>query len=411
MRDLAAQLAVSPSTVSRAFGELRRRGLVSTRDRGGSRVGERPPIGGIPAPAAVPPGVVDLATGNPDPRLLPALSSASAAQRPDWTQRLYGEPSSMAELVEPVVEHVLRARASPPVAAAPARGLVVSGAMDGIERALTAALSGPSLVALEDPGYDSLIALVRALGHEPVPMPLDARGPTPDGVVRALDAGVRAMIVTNRAQNPTGAALDGDRARALTSVLAGHDDVFLVEDDHLGDVSGADLHSLAGATEHWMHVHSFAKSLGPDLRVAVAVGDPRTVGRMEGRQSLGPGWVSGILQGTVVAMLRDPDTARALDGARVAYTGRREALTRALSDAGFPVQARSGFNVCVPVPDEAAAVAGLLTRGWAVASGVRYRLSSAPAIRVTVSALHAGRAEEFVADLAEAVHRPPRRSG
>jgi hypothetical protein len=57
------------------------------------------------------------------------------------------------------------------------------------------------------------------------------------------------------------------------------------------------------------------------------------------------------------------------------------------------------MNVWVPVPDETGAVARLLHAGWAVAPGARFRLGSAPGIRLTVTP----QAQADVADVAAAV--------
>src|SRR5918912_955106 len=83
IRGLAAAAGVSPMTVTTAYRELRRRGLVSAAGRRGTRVSEQPPLPVTAAPL-VPPGSRDLATGNPDPELLPSLVPALArfAARP-----------------------------------------------------------------------------------------------------------------------------------------------------------------------------------------------------------------------------------------------------------------------------------------------------------------------------------------
>src|SRR5918911_3961288 len=77
IRDLAAAAGVSPMTVTTAYRELRRRGLISAAGRRGTRVNEQPPLPVTAAPF-VPPGARDLATGNPDPALLPPLATALA---------------------------------------------------------------------------------------------------------------------------------------------------------------------------------------------------------------------------------------------------------------------------------------------------------------------------------------------
>ncbi len=60
----------------------------------------------------------------------------------------------------------------------------------------------------------------------------------------------------------------------------------------------------------------------------------------------------------------------------------------------------------MPVPDEAGVAARLLARGWAVATGARFRLRSAPAIRVTVTGLDQDAVREFAEAVVEAA-RPP----
>ena len=132
-------------------------------------------------------------------------------------------------------------------------------------------------------------------------------------------------------------------------------------------------------------MRSAAKAYGPDLRLAVLTGDAVTVDRVHGRQRLGPGWVSRLLQKAVVHLW----TSGAVDVVAVsdAYGRRRDALISALGARGVAAYGRSGMNVWIPVPDETGAVARLLHAGWAVAPGARFRMSAPPGIRITVSPL------------------------
>ncbi len=88
--------------------------------------------------------------------------------------------------------------------------------------------------------------LAPALGLRTVPVRVDDEGPVPDDVRRALEAGARALIVTDRAQNPTGAAVGAAPARALRPVLKEHPDVLLVEDDHGHRIVDLPLHPWPG---------------------------------------------------------------------------------------------------------------------------------------------------------------------
>jgi DNA-binding transcriptional MocR family regulator len=275
---------------------------------------------------------------------------------------------------------------------------------------LEAHLRAGDRVAVEDPGYPAVFDLVAALGLIAEPMPIDDAGPLPDAVAQALRGGVDAIVVTPRGQNPTGAAIDAPRARELRRVLARHPGTLVIEDDHAGPVSGVPVVSLCHDRERFAVVRSVSKSLGPDLRLALLSGDATTIARVEGRQSVGTGWVSHLLQDLVLALWSDPATEQRLRRAAETYATRRETLLRALASHGVTAHGRSGLNVWVPVPEEAAAVAALAEVGFAVRAGERYRLRSGPAIRVTVSGLAPRDAERLAAALAGSLRPPARRA-
>jgi len=402
MRELAARLGVNPNTVAAAYRVLRERGVIETDGRRGSRVRARPATTGREhIRVEVPEGVRDVAAGNPDPALLPPLAAAFAAAAGQGDRRpvLYGETA-----VEPELERIARADLDAdgvpdgPVA-------VTSGSLDAIERVLAAHLKPGDAVGVEDPGWGSLLDLVPALGLRTVPVGVDDDGPLPDDVRAGLAAGARALIVTDRAQNPTGAVVTATRARALRSVLRQHPKTLLIEDDHGHRIVDLPLHPLAGTTRHWALVRSVAKAYGPDLRLAVLTGDAVTVDRVRGRQQLGPGWVSRITQRAVVRLWTDGAVdARAV---AAAYGRRRNALIGALAERGVAAHGRSGMNVWIPVPDETGAVARLLHAGWAVAPGARFRMSAPPGIRVTVSALAEAETEPLADAIAAAVGPAP----
>lgn len=406
VRALAADLGVSAATVAKAYAELRRRGVVSTAGRAGTRVRHRPAVDSRASrDLAVPAGTLDLASGAPDPRLLPdhtaALARVAATAGPPGGYREAG--------VLPALRDLARARLAADGVVVPDAGLTVtSGALDAIERLLSAHLRPGDRVAVEDPGWANLLDLVAALGLEPVPVPVDDDGPTPDGLRRALERGARAVVVTARAHNPTGAAVGAGRARALRDVLARHPGTLLVEDDHAAELSPVPLHPLAGATDAWAFIRSVSKPYGPDLRFAVLAGDEATVARVVGRMRLGAGWVSTLLQRLVVELWTDAGVRADVARARDEYAARRSALVAALARHGVPASGRTGVNVWVPVRDETRTVAALRDRGVAVAPGSLYRLASPPGVRITVGPLAADDVEPLAAQVAGAVAGPGR---
>jgi DNA-binding transcriptional MocR family regulator len=225
----------------------------------------------------------------------------------------------------------------------------------------------------------------------------------------ALEGGARAVVVTPRGQNPTGATFSRKRAGSLRDELEPFPDVLVVEDDHLGSVGDSPRRTLVGGRDRWAAVRSLAKSFGPDLRVAILTGDADTVDQVSGRLLLGPQWVSHILQQLAVALWTDGDVVALLTRARVLYGERRQGFVDRLAALGISVSAPSGLNVWIPVSDEASVVSELVQRGWAVAGGGPFRLRAEPAIRITTSTLEAPDAESLAADIAGAL-APVRRT-
>jgi DNA-binding transcriptional MocR family regulator len=399
VRALAGELGVSPSTVSAALGDLRSRGLIVTHERSRSRVSWRPPLGGALGRPAVPAGARDLASGNPDPALLPdPMPFLRRLERP--TQLYGGEPTV------PELRALAEAEFSAAGIATDAIG-VTSGALDGIERALQANLRPGDLVAVEDPGFAGVFDLLRALGLALRPVPIDDKGMLPGELAAALDEGAGAVVLNPRGQNPTGASLDEERAGELRAALERAPSALVVEDDHLGPIAGVPRIGLTAGRGRWASALSLAKSLGPDLRLAVLAGDAQTISRVRGRQAVGPQWVSHLLQHLVAAMWADKGVAEALERAAGIYRERRERFGAALAERGIEISATAGIAVWIPVPEEAPVVQSLLSQGWAVMPGAPFRLQSGRAIRITTSTLAGDDAEE----LAEAIRTALQPSG
>ncbi|MEU2421901.1 aminotransferase class I/II-fold pyridoxal phosphate-dependent enzyme [Streptomyces sp. NPDC007851] len=391
VRRLAAELGVSPGTVATAYKELRGRGIVVTRGRGGTVVAPAPAVASR-RPPRVPAGLRDLAGGHPDAALLPGLVPPS---RLSPGARSHRSAPRLARLEEAVrdwigpdgvpVEHVTFAH----------------GALDLIGRILSVELRPGDAVAMEDPGYHHLLDLVPALGLRIVPVAVDDEGMRPDGLSRALRAGVRAVVYSPRAQNPYGGCFSAARRDALAAVLREGSDVLVVENDHASSVTDVPLHSVAGTgLARWVHVRTVSKFLGTDLRWAAAACDATTLARHDGLLLLTSGWVSHLLQETVLGLMTDADTRALVARARTAYSVRRGTLAAELAERGITSHGASGMNLWVPVRDESAVVNGLRSYGWWVAAGARFRLSSGPAVRISTAGLEQADAVRLASDFA-----------
>ncbi|MEB3368895.1 aminotransferase class I/II-fold pyridoxal phosphate-dependent enzyme [Saccharopolyspora mangrovi] len=399
IRGLAAELGVNRNTVAAAYAQLAAAGLVETRRRGGTVVRGVPALDGEGRGAAR--DLVNLADGNPAVEYLPDLRSAFA---PGYSPPLYGHP--------PIDERLaawVDAEMAPDVGDVPRELVLTHGAADAVERLLSAHLTRGDAVAVEDPCFLSSIGTMRLNGYRSVPVPVDADGMTPDGLAAALGAGVRAVVCTPRAHNPTGASLTHERATRLRELLSQHPEVLVVEDDHFSAISAQPYHRITptGAA-HWALVRSVSKFLGPDLRLALVLCDEDSATQVSARLSSTSGWVSHALQHIVAALLHDTETAQLLQRARDSYAERLRSLTDALHEHGIALPPdRDGLNAWIPVQrGEKRLIDAVAARGWAVRGGSDFAVSGrgAHALRVTTSTISPLQAEAFAADLAAVLH-------
>jgi DNA-binding transcriptional MocR family regulator len=409
VRDVARELGVSPTTVSEAWRSLTRAGAILTRGRSGTFVAD---------PAATRPGrrysqlgdptagaARDLSTGVPDHDLLPDLTDA--------LKRIGDGRLTTSYLDAPVLprlEEVLRDRWPFP----PERLTVVDGALDALDRVIGVVVRFGDHVVVENPAFPPLLDLLETVGATVTGVPVDDAGIRPDrlrGVLREVPA--VAVFLQPRAHNPTGASLSPARAAALGDVLREFPDVLVVEDDHAGDIATAAPISLgAHLPTRTVHVASFSKSHGPDLRLAAIGGPAEVIGAVADRRLLGPGWSSRLLQGVLAGLLTDPVAASRVAAARTAYESRRKALLDALRERGVEACAADGINLWMAVDDQQIAMVTLAARGIAVAPGAPFCVTPLDGDHVRITAgLVADGYDELADALAAAASQDSRGSG
>jgi DNA-binding transcriptional MocR family regulator len=399
VRELAAQLQVNRNTAVAAYRLLAQAGVVTARGRAGTV------IAGVEAVAqegyAQDSVLRDIGTGNPDPRRIPQPSAALAGAI--GRRVLYGEP-----VIDPALEERALAWVRDDLPEQTVRITVTNGAVDAVERLLAQALLRDDAVALEDPCFLASIHTVRLGGYRAVPVPVDAEGMTVDGLRAALAAGVRAVICTPRAQNPTGATLSPARAAELRAVLADHPYVLVIEDDHFSMLSQRRYETLIGpGHRRFALIRSVSKFLGPDMCLAVAATDPETAERLAFRLSPGTTWVSHILQRLVLAQLTDETALAQIADAGRHYAERNSAFAAELTAHGLPAEPADGLNLWVELPVQARTVAErLMRRGWLARTGDEFQLAEHPEpshhLRLTIHDLTAEESARLLDDLVDA---------
>ncbi|MFT4030147.1 MAG: aminotransferase class I/II-fold pyridoxal phosphate-dependent enzyme [Protaetiibacter sp.] len=398
IRTLTKSAKVSPGTVALAYKTLADHGYIVVRQGSRARVSAKPPTTRVPR-ASVPSGVRDVTTMTPSLRLLPDVAAmiGPSLYRPQGYDSANATPEFAAAMRAQFARDGIEGELT-----------VTNGALDAIERIADALLRRGDLVLVEDPGWVSSMALLRAKGFDVAGVAIDDEGMIPGALEAALTRRrAAAVLVTPRAQNPLGAAMTEGRAAELREVLDTHPDTLVIEDDHASLVAGAPSVTITRGRGRWAVVRSLSKSFGPDLRIAALASDRETADAVQGRQLLGAGWVSHFTQRLAARLLTDPESLDATTRAEAAYAARRTELVSALATRGIPAHGSSGLTVAIPVVEEADAVAALLTQGWAVQSGGLYRMSATPFVRVCISDFDDGDADAFADALA--THLTPSR--
>lgn len=389
VRDLAKALGVSPATVQESWRALGAVGAIEARGRAGTFV-TRSQFTGVPArylglgsgPALADDGALDLSRGTPDPALLPPLHEAferitANAASTAWTTSYLDDP-----VLPPLRDFLME---SWPFHTDMVT--VVDGALDALSRLVDALVGFGDRVVMESPGFPPLIDLLERAGAEVVSIEMDEQGMCPDAVQESLRLSPVAVFVQPRAQNPTGTSMTRLRASQLAEVLR-TTSAWIIEDDHCGEISVAEDVSIGQfLPDRCIHIRSYSKSHGPDLRIAAVGGPASVIEALIARRMLGPGWTSRILQAALLDLLTHVDSAVIVGAARDAYARRGAMFREGLRDRGVVPSPGDGINVWVPVEDERAALINLAAAGVRVAPGYPFLVAGGSGIRITTGRL------------------------
>ncbi|RPE28775.1 aminotransferase-like domain-containing protein [Kitasatospora cineracea] len=436
-RELVERYRVSPVSVSRAIRELVAEGVVVSRPGAGvfraeprpgpaargdfswqevalSAEAGAPPArvvdasGVLAALALAPPEVVDLNSGYPHASLLPeralAGALARAARRPGAWGRppLEGLPELRGWFAREVGGGVTAAEV-----------LITAGGQSALTCALRSLAPPGAPVLVESPTYPGLLAIARAAGLRPVPVPVDADGVIPERLAEAFAvSGARLFVCQPLFQNPTGTVLPAGRRRAVLAA-AKRAGAFVVEDDFarlLAHPGAGELPTPLVADDPdgtVVHVRSLTKAASPSLRVGALVARGPALARLRSVQAVDSFFVPRPLQEAALELVTSADWPRHLRALARELADRQQLFAAALARRAPallpPLLPRGGFHLWLPLPaqlDPAAFTAAALRHGVALSPGRNY-FTAEPAPRTRVSLA----AAETRAQLATAVDR------
>ncbi|HEX2093712.1 MAG TPA: PLP-dependent aminotransferase family protein [Longimicrobiaceae bacterium] len=269
-RELAERLGVNLSTVTRAYTEAKRRGLLAGRVGQGTYVKASHPAGGWGAEVAE--GVIDLSFSVPPEPEDVAIEASLAAvleeiqqDRAELRRALHYTPPGGAARDREAGGRFLRARS---LDAPMERLLVCAGAQHALAITLPA-LAGPGEVVLTEqltyPGVRSLAAMLR-IRLEGVA--IDREGILPDAFREACRRHrPRALFCVPTIQNPTAVVMPTSRREEVAGIAREHG-VTIVEDDVYGLLPPDVPPPIAAlAPDITVYVSGLSKQLSPGLRI------------------------------------------------------------------------------------------------------------------------------------------------
>ncbi|MEU0072714.1 PLP-dependent aminotransferase family protein [Streptomyces sp. NPDC006332] len=417
-RALVERFRVSPVTVSRALAQLASEGLVVTRPGAGAfRASPRTTAattagdtswqevalsadgaadlvprsvdasGVLVSLAAPPPEVIEFNGGYLHPSLQPERAMSAALARAARRPGAWGRPpmEGLPELREWFARGIGGLTA--------AEVLISSGGQAALTTTLRALAPPGAPVLVESPTYPGMLAIARAAGLRPVPVPVDADGVRPSLLADAFRAtGARVFVCQPLFQNPTGAVLAPER-RGEVLGIARAAGAFVVEDDFVRRL----VHEDAGPVPRPLaaddpdgvvvHVGSLTKATSPSFRVSALAAHGPVLERLRAIQVVDSFFVPRPLQEAALELVGSPAWPRHLRAVSVELKARRDAMTAALRlnlpELSLPHIPSGGYHLWLRLPDggtssafgsgaESALTSAALRAGVAITPGRPY---------------------------------------
>ncbi len=380
-RRLAAEAGINRATVTAAYRELARRGLIELRPGRPRRHPARPRsaavVGGEP-----PRGALDLARYAPDRELLPGGPVFR------WLGLGEGEGEQVAQYGDaagyPPLRRLLRQRLAAAGVRAGEDGLILtSGVQHALDLLLRALTRPGDRVLVEDPSYPGLPPLLAMHRLQPAGLPVHLDGVHPAEVSGVLGgARARVAILTPTLHNPSGLVLPEARRRELLEILAAAGTTVVEEFFDPGLVAGGDVPPpLAALDPRVVLVGSFSKALFPGLRVGWMTGPREVVDRALAVKQATDLSGSAFLEAAAWNLCRRGILDEQLARLRRAATERAATVEASLAAAPAGVawtHPRGGFSLLVRLPDGMSA-----TRVAARAAAQNVWVLPGPAMSVT----------------------------
>ncbi len=372
-RILADQLGVTIGTISRAYAELERMGLVVARVGDGTFVRqqglERQRDSGFRNVSEAPQHY-DMSRNMHIPGQETALLAHSLRELADNPQRLHALALYSPEPGQPRHRQAgARWLSHAGFVAQAEQILCVNGGQHGLLCALTALFRAGDTLVTEQLSYPGLIGAARLLGIKLLGIEMDEQGLIPESLDELCRGNrVAALYCTPTLQNPTTAVLSLERRQAIARLCREHNLLILEDEAHAVLLERRPPPLSLFAPERSILIGSLSKALAAGLRVGYLHAPQALIGRLSAalRASC---WMATPLTQELASQWIEDGTALTLLRQQVAEIERRKELVGGLLEGlNYRSQPQSPhFWIEVPEPWRASAIeAELRHKGYLV---------------------------------------------
>ncbi|AMQ71577.1 MULTISPECIES: aminotransferase-like domain-containing protein [Bacillus amyloliquefaciens group] len=341
IRQLAERFHVSKSTVIRALQELEKRHIIYAVPKSGYYL-----IKNEKKQEREQTGIIDFAASAPDPDIFPyrdfqhCINKAIDMYKNDLF--IYGTPQGLPSLIR-----VLQRLLSDYQVFAKERNIFITS---GVQQALSLLSlmpfpNGKKKILIEQPGYHLMVEQLEALRLPACGIKRTAEGLDMAEVERLFQTEeIKFFYTMPRFHNPLGSSLTEWQKRELVRLAEAYD-VYLVEDDFLGDLEDnqkADPLYAYDLSSRVIYLKSFSKMIFPGLRVGAAVLPDSLAPVFHTYKKLSDIDCSMISQAALEVYIKSGMFKRHKEKIRASYRTRSELLQNALQEyGGFSVKQTS----------------------------------------------------------------------
>jgi DNA-binding transcriptional MocR family regulator len=354
-RKLASRLGVTVGTITRAYAEAQRRGLLVGETGRGTYVREDLFADAFPQPTATEDdSIIDLSLNIPPPSAGDLLGQSLSTTLMNLSSR--SNLSTLLGYHSPIGAERHRLAGATWVSrsgleADASRVLITSGALHAMTVVFSTLTKPGDTIFTESMTYPGMKNLAHLLHLRLQGLAVDEQGIIPEAFERACRSGsVRVLYTVPTIHNPLGTVMPEERRREIARIAEEHD-ISIVEDDvHSFILERPPLPLSAFAPERSYYILTTSKSIAGGMRIGYLHAPSRMVERLA-TSLRATVWMAAPLMAEIVSeWIRDGTAERLVAQKRKEAAERQEMARRILQGLPFSAHPLS-FHIWLELPE------------------------------------------------------------